>query len=95
VVIRRGKTGGDELPTTQGLRRGQVLWVVKVHSKGERSSRGLEGSRFGRCLVMSGILCIARKAKGDVKQAAPANYRTRCFAHRWVGMIDPGECQQS
>jgi hypothetical protein len=36
------------------------------------------GQRFGD------ILCVARKAKYGVKQAAPGNYRTPGFAHRSV-----------
>jgi hypothetical protein len=44
---------------------------------------------------MSGILCIARKAKGGVKQAAPGNYRTVVLPIVGLEMIDPGECQQS
>jgi hypothetical protein len=39
---------------------------------------------------------IARKAKYGVKQAAPGNYRTRCFAHRCVRrLFIRARCQQT
>src|SRR6201987_4613670 len=45
----------------------------------------MEGSRFRMYPTISQFLSSARKAKNDVKQAAPANYRARCFAHGSVG----------
>jgi hypothetical protein len=56
----------------------------------------LEGSRFKSYPKICDILSGARKAESGVKQAAPGNYRTRCFAHRSVGrLFIRGLCQQT